>query len=77
MTNGGSQGLFILVAVVIFGIFVFMSYLLFRDTLKPNLSNVFEDGLVQSEDILGVEKPDKDVSGREDSLYVYAKIRSS
>lgn len=43
MTNGSSQGLFVVVAVIIFGIFVFISYLLFRDNLKPSLANIFCD----------------------------------
>lgn len=47
MTNGSNQGLFVIVAVVIFGIFVFISYLLFRDTMKPTLANVFCDGFEQ------------------------------
>ncbi|MDT2760829.1 hypothetical protein [Enterococcus xiangfangensis] len=48
MTNGTSQGLFVVVAIVIFGIFVLISYLLFRDNLKPSLSGIFTDGLEQS-----------------------------
>lgn len=48
MTNGTSQGLFIVVAIIIFGIFILISYLLFRDTLKPSLSSIFTDGLTQS-----------------------------
>lgn len=48
MTNGTSQGLFIVVAIIIFGIFIFISYLLFRDNLKPSLSGIFTDGLEQS-----------------------------
>ena len=52
MTNGASQGLFVIVAVVIFGIFVLISYVLFRDTLKPSLANIFTDSLEQTEDII-------------------------
>lgn len=48
MTNGTSQGLFVVVAIVIFGIFILISYLLFRDTLKPSLSSIFTEGLTQS-----------------------------
>ncbi|MGF1948000.1 hypothetical protein ACQUFD_12935 [Enterococcus gallinarum] len=47
MTDGSSQGLFVIVAIVIFGIFVFISYLLFRDTMKPTLANVFCDSFEQ------------------------------
>ncbi|MCE3183189.1 hypothetical protein [Enterococcus faecium] len=43
MTNGSSQGLFVIVAVVIFGIFVLISYVLFRDTLKPSLAKIYCD----------------------------------
>lgn len=48
MTNGTSQGLFVVVAIVIFGIFVLISYLLFRDNLKPSLGGIFTDGLEQA-----------------------------
>lgn len=43
MTNGSSQGLFVVVAVVIFGIFVAISYSLFRDQLSPSLASIFSD----------------------------------
>lgn len=52
MTNGASQGLFIVIAIIIFGLFIFVSYLLFNDTLKPSLSNIFDDSLEQSYDNL-------------------------
>ncbi|WP_430596446.1 hypothetical protein [Enterococcus sp. DIV0210g] len=41
MTDGASQGLFVIVAVVIFGIFVLIAYILFRDTLQPKLTEIF------------------------------------
>ncbi|MCW8790809.1 hypothetical protein [Enterococcus faecium] len=50
MTDGASQGLFVIVAIVIFGIFVLISYVLFRDTLQSSLANIFRDGLEQAED---------------------------
>ncbi|HCR2865860.1 hypothetical protein [Enterococcus faecium] len=43
MTDGASQGLFVIVAVVIFGIFVLIAYLLFRDTLKDSLHGIFQN----------------------------------
>lgn len=52
MTSGSSQGLFVVVAVIIFGIFIFIIHLLFRDTLMPSLEDVFVDGLTQTEDAL-------------------------
>ncbi|WP_142963536.1 hypothetical protein [Enterococcus faecalis] len=52
MTEGTSQGLFVIVAIVIFGIFVLISYVLFKDTLKPSLANIFTDGLEQAEDAI-------------------------
>ncbi|EOV2456169.1 hypothetical protein ACOMOC_001587 [Enterococcus faecalis] len=52
MTEGASQGLFVIVAIVIFGIFVLISYVLFKDTLKPSLSTIFTDGLEQAEDAI-------------------------
>lgn len=48
MTNGTSQGLFVIVAVIIFGIFVLISYVLFRDTLKPSLGGIFTDTIQQT-----------------------------
>lgn len=47
MTNGTSQGLFIIVAVVIFGIFTLISYLIFQSSLKPKLMNIFETSFQQ------------------------------
>lgn len=52
MTEGANQGLFVIIAVVIFGIFVLISYVLFKDTLKPSLANIFTDGLEQAEDAI-------------------------
>ncbi|HCU0365431.1 TPA: hypothetical protein OUE96_002571 [Enterococcus faecalis] len=52
MTEGASQGLFVIVAIVIFGIFILISYVLFKDTLKPSLVNIFTDGLEQAEDAI-------------------------
>ena len=46
MTNGTSQGLFVIVAVVIFGIFVGISYFLFKDNMKPSLANIFEESIL-------------------------------
>ncbi|WP_165357110.1 leucine-rich repeat domain-containing protein [Enterococcus faecium] len=57
MTNGTSQGLFVIVAVVIFGIFVLISYVMFRNTLKPSLANIFTDTFKQTEcTILGEDE---------------------
>lgn len=52
MTNGSSQGLFVIVAVVIFGIFVSISYLLFRDQLTHSLANIFEVSINQTQESL-------------------------
>lgn len=41
MTNGSSQGLFVIVAVVVFGIFVLISYMLFGSQLKPQLASIY------------------------------------
>ncbi|MGF2057823.1 leucine-rich repeat domain-containing protein [Enterococcus innesii] len=48
MTNGTSQGLFIVVAIIIFGIFTLTSYVLFKDNLKPTLANIFTNGFNQA-----------------------------
>lgn len=43
MTDGTSQGLFIVVAIVIFGVFVVLAYILFEDTLSPAMASMFND----------------------------------
>lgn len=53
MTDGASQGLFVIVAVVIFGIFVLIAYILFRDTLKDSLKGIFENATSSAEASLG------------------------
>lgn len=76
MTNGTSQGLFVVIAIIIFGIFIFISYLLFRDTLKPSLGGIFTDGLEQGLCSLKGYCPTDIEAEREDKDFVYAKIRS-
>ena len=78
MTNGTSQGLFIVVAIVIFGIFVGLSYTLFGDELTPKVVGLFEQSTEQaSGNLLG--KPNNDNIGaiREDEKYLYTKIREA
>lgn len=43
MTDGASQGLFVIVVVVIFGIFLLIAYILFRETLQPKLADIFKN----------------------------------
>lgn len=50
MTDGTSQGLFIVVAIVIFGIFVVMAYILFEDTLSPAMASMFHTAIEQTND---------------------------
>lgn len=74
MTEGSNQGLIVIVAIIIFGIFVAISYLLFQDKLHVGLSEIFEDGLEQGISIF--PEGDNDILGnREDESYIYAKIR--
>lgn len=54
MTDGTSQGIFVIVAVVIFGTFTLISYLIFQEQLKPKLASLFNASLVQAEDSLGI-----------------------
>ena len=75
MTNGTSQGLFVIVAVVIFGIFVLISYVLFRDTLKPSLANIFTDSLEQATDSLKGEGVSTDLE--ENSIFNFDKTTGS
>ncbi|WP_430596449.1 leucine-rich repeat domain-containing protein [Enterococcus sp. DIV0210g] len=43
MTNGSSQGIIVIIALVIFGIFCLTSYVLFKDTMKPALAKIYCD----------------------------------
>lgn len=75
MTNGTSQGLFIVVAIVIFGIFVGLSYTIFGDELTPKVLGLFEQSTEQAGGNL-TGKIDVNVDAfREDEHFVYAKIR--
>lgn len=56
MTNGSSQGLFVVVAIVIFGIFVFISYLLFKDNMQPSLAKIFCDSFTSTSKNTGFGK---------------------
>lgn len=49
MTDGTSQGLFIVVAIVIFGIFVVLAYLLFEDVLSPAIEGLFNTAVENAE----------------------------
>ena len=86
MTNGSSQGLFVIIAVIIFGIFVLISYILFRDTMKPSLARIYCDAFNQVHETTGlgngldcvIEEPENsiDIEGQEDAEgNVYAIIR--
>lgn len=57
MTNGTSQGLFIVVAIVIFGIFVLMAYILFEDNLSPALANMFTNATETAQERLRNSEP--------------------
>lgn len=57
MTDGASQGLFVIVAVVIFGIFVLIAYILYRDTLQPKLADIFKNATDTAEASLNYVKP--------------------
>lgn len=57
MTDGASQGLFVIVAVVIFGIFVLIAYILFRDTLQPKLADIFSKATDTAQASLNYVKP--------------------
>lgn len=60
MTNGTSQGLFIVVAIVIFGIFVALSYTVFGNQLSPGLRGIFTDAITNVEE---------DTQDEEDTTY--------
>ena len=48
MTNGTNQGLFIIVAIVVFSIFIAISFLLFKDSMQPTMTTIFTNNLEQS-----------------------------
>lgn len=54
MTNGTSQGLFIIVAIVIFGIFVLMANTIIGGTLTDSLEDLFSRG-VETATVVGEE----------------------
>lgn len=70
MTNETSQGLFIVVAIIIFGIFVYIVYLLFGDNLKGSLTTIFADGLTQAETSLSSESDLKSYKTEGNTTYV-------
>ena len=76
MTDGASQGLFVVVAIVIFGIFVLISYMLFRDNLKPSLSSIFTDSLVQAEKNLNGGN-DNNINGGNESTVSTVLLREA
>ena len=57
MTEGSNQGLLVIVAIVIFGIFVSIVYLLFGDNLKPALSSIFKDSFENVNGVMGIDSP--------------------
>lgn len=76
MTNGTSQGLFIVIAVIIFGIFVLISYILFKDTMKTSLTAIFTDSLEQSSNNLdgSINIKDKNKQENDDYYFGYVKL---
>lgn len=78
MTNGSSQGLFIVIAVVIFGIFVAISYILYRDNLTPSLSKIFCDSFTQVSKQTGLNTSECSVPTEEEvsEYYLYPSAYS-
>ena len=62
MTGGSNQGLFVVVVIVIFGIFVSLGYLLFGDNLKPTLASIFKDSFENVNNTMGIDSSE-DLSG--------------
>ncbi len=62
MTEGTSQGLFVVVAIVIFGIFVGLTYTIFGDELGPALENIFNLSSNKAQDSFHKDK-DYNVEG--------------
>lgn len=77
MTNGTSQGLFVIVAIVIFGIFVLISYILFKDNLKPSLSTIFTDSLNQTQiNLAGNDLQELEIEEDDISNFLFEQIGS-
>ena len=75
MTNGTSQGLFIVISVIIFGIFVLISYILFKDTMKTSLTTIFTDSLEQSSNNLDGSINIKDKNKQENDDYYFGYVQ--
>lgn len=75
MTNGTSQGLFIVISVIIFGIFVLISYILFKDTMKTSLTAIFTDSLEQSSNNLDGSINIKDKNKQENDDYYFGYVQ--
>lgn len=63
MTNGTTQGLFIIVAIIIFSVFLGTSYFLFKDKLKPALTHIFTDSNMQAVEALDTPINYKSLNG--------------
>lgn len=73
MTDGSSQGLFVIIAVVIFGIFCVIAYMLFGDKLKNGMNTIFGDSLEQATENLNEVKNVSSYKTESNQLYVKMK----
>lgn len=62
MIDGTSQGLNIVIAIVIFGIFVVIAYMLFGDKMKTGLASIFDDSISMVTDSIEYKKGE-DIEG--------------
>lgn len=77
MTNGSSQGIFVIVALVIFGIFCLISYVLFKDTMKPALAKIYCDAFTITSKNTGFGSGICSVDNDDKISRTYYKIRDA
>ncbi|HCK2017842.1 TPA: leucine-rich repeat protein [Enterococcus faecium] len=77
MTNGNSQGIFVIIALVIFGIFCLISYILFRDTMKPSLARIYCDAFTITSKNTGFGSGICSVDNGDKISRTYYKIRDA
>lgn len=64
MTEGMSQGTMILVAIIIFGIFVVLAYFIFEDKMRTMISDMMERvGTIVGDNLESIEGITPDAGG--------------
>lgn len=77
MTSGSSQGIFVIVTLVIFGIFCLTSYVLFKDTMKPSLAKIYCDAFTITSKNTGFGGGNCHINKDDEINKTYYKIRDA